>query len=68
MLKAEDQRSPIPIIMLSIKPPIEDSITGLNIGTGDYIGKPFDPAELVARVEVVLRGYGHSPISAGERS
>jgi len=41
---------------------------GLNIGTGDYIGKPFDPGELVARVEVVLRGYGNSPISAGERN
>ncbi|MFQ5866737.1 MAG: hypothetical protein ACE5IT_01930 [bacterium] len=68
ILKADDQTSPIPIIILSIKPSIEDSITGLNIEADDYIGKLFDPGELVARAGVVLRGYGHSPISGSERS
>jgi len=68
ILKTDDRTSPIPIIILSIKCSVEDRITGLNIGADDYITKPFDPGELTARVEAVLRGYGRSPTSMGERS
>jgi len=68
ILKTDDHTSLIPIIILSIKCSVKDRIIGLNIGADDYITKPFDPDELTARVEAVLRGYGHSPISGGERS
>jgi len=63
ILKTDDHTSPIPVIILSIKCSVEDRIIGLNIGADDYITKPFDPGELTARVEAVLRGYGHLPIS-----
>ncbi len=45
----------IPIIMLSAKSEDEDKITGLKIGADDYMTKPFNPEELVARVESQLR-------------
>jgi DNA-binding response OmpR family regulator len=68
ILKTDDHTSPIPIIILSIRSSVEDRIMGLNIGADDYITKPFDPGELAARVEAVLRGYGHLRLSGGERS
>ncbi|MFB0526111.1 MAG: response regulator transcription factor [bacterium] len=68
ILKTDDHTSVIPIIILSIKCSVKDRIIGLNIGADDYITKPFDPEELTARVEAVLRGYGHSPISKSQRS
>ena len=45
----------IPIIILSAKSEDADKILGLNIGADDYITKPFNPLELVARVKAVLR-------------
>ncbi|GAA0691744.1 MULTISPECIES: response regulator transcription factor [Clostridium] len=47
----------IPIIMLSAKSEDSDKILGLNIGADDYITKPFNPLELVARVKSQLRRY-----------
>ena len=47
----------IPIIMLSAKTEDYDKITGLNVGADDYITKPFNPLELVARVKSQLRRY-----------
>ena len=47
----------IPIIMLSAKSEDYDKITGLNAGADDYITKPFNPLELVARVKSQLRRY-----------
>ena len=49
--------SSIPIIMLSAKSEDTDKILGLNIGADDYISKPFNPLELVARVKSNLRSY-----------
>lgn len=49
--------SSIPIIMLSAKSEDVDKILGLNIGADDYITKPFNPLELVARVKSNLRRY-----------
>lgn len=49
--------SGIPIIMLSAKSEDTDKILGLNIGADDYISKPFNPLELVARVKSNLRRY-----------
>ena len=49
--------SSIPIIILSAKSEDTDKIPGLNIGADDYISKPFNPLELVARVKSNLRRY-----------
>jgi len=51
------EHSGIPIIMLSAKSEDTDKILGLNIGADDYITKPFNPLELVARVKSNLRRY-----------
>ena len=47
----------MPIIILSAKSEDTDKILGLNIGADDYIAKPFNPLELVARVKSQLRRY-----------
>ena len=51
------ETSSIPIIMLSAKTEDADKILGLNIGADDYMAKPFNPLELVARVKSQLRRY-----------
>ena len=47
----------IPVIMLSAKSEDTDKIIGLNMGADDYIAKPFNPLELIARVKSQLRRY-----------
>lgn len=54
-------KSDVPIIMLSAKGEIFDKVLGLELGADDYIMKPFDSKELVARVKAVLRRF--RPIS-----
>lgn len=49
--------SKMPIIMLTAKGETFDKVLGLELGADDYIVKPFDPKELVARVKAVLRRY-----------
>lgn len=49
--------SNVPIIMLSAKGEVFDKVLGLELGADDYIMKPFDSKELVARVRAVLRRY-----------
>ena len=51
------ETSSVPIIMLSAKSEDTDKILGLNIGADDYITKPFNPLEVVARVKTQLRRY-----------
>ncbi|MDO4297316.1 MAG: response regulator transcription factor [Lachnospiraceae bacterium] len=55
------QRSSVPIIMLSAKGEVFDKVLGLELGADDYIIKPFDSKELVARVKAVLRRYQATP-------
>lgn len=50
-------RSSTPIIMLSAKGEVFDKVLGLELGADDYIMKPFDSKEMVARVRAVLRRY-----------
>lgn len=51
------EESSIPIIILSAKSEDADKILGLNIGADDYVTKPFNPLELVARVKSQIRRY-----------
>ncbi|SHI84499.1 DNA-binding response regulator, OmpR family, contains REC and winged-helix (wHTH) domain [Clostridium cavendishii DSM 21758] len=55
-LKIREEKN-IPIIMLSAKSEDTDKILGLNMGADDYITKPFNPLELIARVKSNLRRY-----------
>ena len=55
----------VPVILLTAKGEDEDKIRGLNLGADDYITKPFNAMELLARVRAVLRRYA-SPEDAGE--
>jgi DNA-binding response OmpR family regulator len=58
MLKIREKKN-IPLIILSAKSEDSDKILGLSMGADDYIVKPFNPAELVARVRSHLRRYMH---------
>ncbi len=51
------QKAQTPIIMLSAKGEVFDKVLGLELGADDYLEKPFDTKELVARVKAVLRRY-----------
>ena len=47
--------STVPIVMLTAKGETSDTITGLELGADDYVTKPFDPKEILARIKAVLR-------------
>jgi two-component system, OmpR family, response regulator len=49
------RRNRVPVIMLTARGDVPDRVTGLETGADDYIAKPFDPRELVARIHSVLR-------------
>ncbi|MDL4863970.1 response regulator [Halomonas elongata] len=57
--------SEVPIIMLTASPDETDRILGLELGADDYLGKPFNPRELLARVKAVLRRCRPRGDSAG---
>jgi DNA-binding response OmpR family regulator len=60
------QYSKTPIIMLSAKGEVFDKVLGLELGADDYMEKPFDSKELVARVKAVLRRAGENSAPAPE--
>ncbi len=55
VLRQLRRRSNTPVIMLTARTAAEDRIAGLNAGADDYLPKPFDPDELLARIRAVLR-------------
>ncbi|MFO1371551.1 MAG: response regulator [Candidatus Competibacteraceae bacterium] len=59
-------RSQIPIIMLTARGDDTDRIIGLEMGADDYLPKPFNPRELLARIKVVLRRVNSAPTEPGE--
>ncbi|MDR3517736.1 MAG: response regulator transcription factor [Azospirillaceae bacterium] len=61
LLKELRKRSDIPVIMLTARDDDVDRIVGLEIGADDYVSKPFNPRELVARVRAVLRRSHSEP-------
>ena len=56
-IKKIREEKAIPVIMLSAKSEDEDKINGLNLGADDYVTKPFNPLELIARVNSGIRRY-----------
>ena len=60
------KRSGIPIIMLTAKGETFDKVLGLELGADDYIVKPFEAKELVARIKAVLRRYSHKDVGSVE--
>lgn len=60
------QQSQIPIIMLTARAASYDCVLGLELGADDYMGKPFEPRELVARIHSVLRRHSQSQPDARE--
>lgn len=60
--------STVPIIMLSAKGEIFDKVLGLELGADDYIIKPFDSKELVARVKAVLRRFTNGSVTQAQAS
>lgn len=61
-------KSNMPIIMLSAKGEVFDKVLGLELGADDYMEKPFDSKELVARVKAVLRRAKTAPIQEKEET
>ena len=55
--RLREQEFDVPVIFVTAKGELEDKLQGLRMGADDYIVKPFDPAELLARVQTVLRRY-----------
>lgn len=62
------EKSGIPIIILSAKTEDSDKVIGLDVGADDYITKPFNPLELIARVKSQLRRYTKLGTMAGQKS
>ena len=62
------EKSGIPIIILSAKSEDSDKVIGLDVGADDYITKPFNPLELIARVKAQLRRYTKLGTMAGQKS
>lgn len=53
-IRADENLKKLPVIMLTIRRRKEDQLKGLEVGADDYITKPFEPKELVARIKRVL--------------
>jgi OmpR family response regulator RpaB len=49
------RESAVPIIMLTARGEVTDRVVGLELGADDYLAKPFEPRELVARIDAILR-------------
>lgn len=65
LCRAIRKESEIPIVMLTARGEVMDRVVGLELGADDYLPKPFEPRELVARLQTVLRRRG--PVAADGR-
>jgi DNA-binding response OmpR family regulator len=61
VLRKIRETSRVPIVMLTARGEVTDRIIGLESGADDYLPKPFEPRELVARIQAVLRRHGAVP-------
>ena len=64
VLRRLRSESEVPVLMLTARGDEIDRIVGLEIGADDYLPKPFNPRELVARIHAILRRTGRSPATA----
>jgi len=62
------RRGDIPVIMLTARGDVDDRIAGLELGADDYLPKPFDPRELLARIQTVLRRHRAGPERGGGKT
>jgi two-component system response regulator CpxR len=67
ILRRLRRESRVPVLMLTARSEDVDRIIGLELGADDYLPKPFNPRELVARVRAIQRRYEPRPASADER-
>jgi DNA-binding response OmpR family regulator len=64
--RLRSQGSTLPILMLTARGEVQERVLGLNAGADDYLGKPFEVSELVARVQALLRrAAGHAQLALG---
>jgi DNA-binding response OmpR family regulator len=59
-LRAQPATAHLPIIMLSAKDQVDDKVNGFDAGADDYVSKPVDPQELLARAKAVLNRMGRN--------
>jgi two-component system response regulator CpxR len=57
--------SPVPVLILTARGEDSDRILGLEMGADDYVPKPFNPRELIARIRAILRRTSRGEVSAG---
>ena len=61
--RLRDRGATLPVLILTARGAIEDRVRGLNLGADDYLSKPFELAELEARIKALLRrSSGHTPL------
>jgi DNA-binding response OmpR family regulator len=68
LLKTLRQKTPVPVLLLTARGEAVDRILGLEIGADDYLAKPFDPRELVARIRAIFRRTREASSAAGGRA
>src|SRR5512135_1396204 len=61
LIRVDEHLATIPILMLTARVEDTDKILGLELGADDYLTKPFNPREVVARVRAILRRAGSTP-------
>src|SRR5687768_1222453 len=59
--RLRQRRSPIPVLILTVRDSVDDLVTGLDLGADDYLTKPFELAELEARVRALIRRSNAKP-------
>ena len=59
------RESEIPVLMLTARGELTDRVVGLELGADDYLPKPFEPRELVARLQTILRRQRPAPVAGG---
>ncbi|HKA00796.1 MAG TPA: response regulator transcription factor, partial [Candidatus Solibacter sp.] len=64
VLRRIRSESRAPVLMLTAKGDLHDRVLGLELGADDYLSKPFDPSELVARIRAILRRVKLAPANA----
>ena len=67
VLKKIRESSKVPVIMLTAKGETSDKVSGLEMGADDYIVKPFEMKEVLARIHAVLRRFGGEEEGSGEK-